>query len=122
MQYRATHKFIRMTPGKARLVADLVRGQNVNRALELLKFNKKRGAYYIENLVKSAIANVSNTDINLDVNVDDLYLKEIKVDDGPRLKRWMARAQGRASRILKRSCHISVVLEEKSENLKAKKK
>lgn len=121
MEYKANHKFIRMSPKKARLVADLVRGKGVNRALNIVQFNSKRGAYFIGNLLRSAIANVSNTDVNLEVDVDDLYISEIKVDDGPRLKRWLPRAMGRATPILKRSCHISVVLKEKVAKAKGKK-
>ena len=117
MEYKAIHRYIRMSPKKVRYVADLVRGKDVNKALNILRFNNRRGAYFIEHLIKSAVANVSNTDVNLDVDIDSLYVSKIMVDEGPRMKRWMPRAMGRATPIIKRSCHISVVLEEKTEKV-----
>jgi len=109
MEARATLKFVRIAPRKARLVADLVRGKDVGRALDLLQFAEKRSAPLIARLIKSAMANASET---VGMDVDRLYVKTITVDKGPTLKRWLPRAMGRASRINKMTSHIQVVLDE----------
>lgn len=101
-------RYIRVTPQKARLVADLVRGRNVDEALRMLQFTQKRSAPLISTLISSAVANASDT--NPSVDVDELYVKTIFVDGGPTLRRFLPRAQGRATRILKRTSHITVEL------------
>ncbi len=101
---------MRISPRKARLVVDLVRGKNVEDALNILNFTQKRAAKTVHKLVKSAVANV---EVRGDVDVDDLYIKRIFVDPGPTLKRFMPRAMGRATPILKRTSHITVVLDER---------
>jgi large subunit ribosomal protein L22 len=110
MEVRAVEKYIRVSPHKARLVADLVRGKAVSEALMVLKFTLKKSSRLINKALRSAIANAENTHA---IDVDNLYIKTICIDDGPRLKRWRPRAMGRATRILKRMSHITVVLAEK---------
>lgn len=110
MEVRAISKYIRVSPTKARLVADLVRGRNVGEALTILKFTAKKSGRLITKTLRSAVANAENTNV---IDVDTLYVKTILVDEGPRLKRWRPRSMGRANRILKRTSHITVVLAEK---------
>lgn len=110
MEVRAVSKYLRISPSKARLVADLVRSKNVGDALTILKFTPKKGARLLSKTLRSAMANAENTK---SMDMDGLYVKEIYVDEGPRLKRWRPRAMGRATRILKRTSHITVVLGEK---------
>ncbi len=101
-------RYIRISPQKARLVADLIRGRDVEEALRLLKFTHKRSAPMIGKLISSAMANASDKDPGVDV--DSLFVKTIHVDGGPVLRRFLPRAQGRATRILKRTSHITVEL------------
>ncbi|MFZ5766184.1 MAG: 50S ribosomal protein L22 [Thermodesulfobacteriota bacterium] len=109
MEAKAVVKNIRISPQKARLVADMIRGQQVDAAINTLRFTPKKGARIIRKLVESAVANASQ---NESIDVDTLYVKTIYIDGGPMLKRIRPRAMGRASRILKRSSHITVVLAE----------
>jgi len=92
---------------KGRLVADQIRGLAVERALEILAFSPKKAAAVVRKLLESAIANAEN---NNGADIDDLRVKTIYVDEGPTQKRFRARARGRGNRILKRSCHISIVV------------
>ena len=110
MEVKAVAKYIRISPQKARLVADVVRGMDAGQALTTLRFMPKKGAAIIRKVLESAVANADQTDT---IDVDKLYVKEILVDGGPMLKRFRPRAQGRATRILKRSSHITVVVDEK---------
>ena len=110
MEVKAVAKYIRISPQKARLVADVVRGMDAGQALTTLRFMPKKGAAIIRKVLESAVANADQTDT---IDVDTLYVKEILVDGGPMLKRFRPRAQGRATRILKRSSHITVVVDEK---------
>ena len=110
MEIKAVAKYIRLSPQKARLVADVVRGMGVKDALTTLRFMPKKGAGIIRKVLASAIANADQVDT---VDVDTLYVKQILIDGGPMLKRFSPRAQGRANRILKRSSHITVVVDEK---------
>jgi large subunit ribosomal protein L22 len=109
MEAKALARQIRISPQKARLVADLIRGKNVESALNTLRFMPKKGARILRKIIESALANASQNEA---IDVDTLYIKTIFIDGGPMLKRIMPRAQGRASRILKRSSHITVVLDE----------
>ncbi len=118
-QVRATARFVRVPPRKARLVLDAVRGKYVSDALATLRFVPNFAARAIEKVVRSAVANAENGRPYDDqgralppLNTDNLKLVRGQVDEGPRIKRIQPRAQGRAYRILKRMCHISVVLEE----------
>ena len=97
----------RISPQKARLVADQVRGMPVAKALDLLKFSDKKAAHIIYKVVYSAVANAEN---NNGADVDDLKVASIMVDEGPILKRFMARAKGRGTSIFKRTSHITVVV------------
>lgn len=111
MEVKAFARHIRMSPRKVRLVADLVRGLDVSKAEAQLKFYRKAAARPVLKLVQSAAANATN---NFKLNADGLFIKKITVDGGPVLKRWRARAFGRAAGIKKRTSHISVVLDERS--------
>lgn len=108
MEARAVGKYIRISAQKARLVADVVRGMNVGQAITTLRFMPKKGADILRKVIESAVANATQDD---QADVDNLYVKKIMVDGGPSLKRISPRAQGRATGIIKRSSHITVVLD-----------
>jgi large subunit ribosomal protein L22 len=110
MEVRAVGKYLRISPYKVRLVADLVRGKKVDEALTILKFLPKKSGRLINKTLRSALANAENART---IDVDTLFIKLILVDEGPKLKRWRPRAMGRATRILKRTSHITMVLAEK---------
>lgn len=107
---RAVLRNIRTSPRKLRLIADLIRGKGVDEALGILQFLPKGGSPILLKLLKSAIANAGS---NHDLKADDLYVAKITIDGGPTMKRFMARARGRACKILKRSSHATIVLREK---------
>jgi len=98
-------KFVRLSPQKARLVADQVRGKPVGQALQILKFSDKRAAGIVRKVLESAIANAEH---NKGADVDELKVSSIMIDEGPAMKRLRPRAKGRADRILKRTSHITV--------------
>lgn len=100
----------RVSPRKARLVANLIRGKMVDQALESLTFCDKKTAPLVRKLVLSAVANAKEQS---DVDVDDLMVKTIRVDEGTKLKRWLPRAQGRATPLIKRNSTIIVELDER---------
>lgn len=102
---------LRSTPRKTRLVADLIRGMDVSRAEDVLKFTNKRAATPVLKLLLSAKANAVN---NHDMFEDTLFVKTIVVNEGPTLKRMLPRARGRADTLRKRTCHITITLEERS--------
>ena len=110
METRAVARFVRISPQKIRLIMDQVRGKKVEEALHMLSFAPQRGAGILKKLVNSAVANAEQ---NPDVDVDSLYLKRLFADQGPSLKRWRPRALGRATKILKKSSHLTVILDEK---------
>ncbi len=110
MEVRARLRFIRVGPRKARLVADLIRGKNSEEAVNILRFTKKAAAKIVSKVLKSAIANATQ---NKSIDIDRLYVKQITVDQGPMMKRFMPRALGRATMIRKRTSHIQIVLDEK---------
>ena len=110
MQVAAKLRHLHLSPRKVRLVADIIRGQNVEHAVNLLSFTNKRAARPLLKLLNSAIANAEN---NFKLKKNNLYISELRVDEGPTLKRWMPRAMGRATPINKRTSHISIVLNEK---------
>jgi large subunit ribosomal protein L22 len=109
MEVRAVTRYVRISPRKARLVTDLIKGKPVEEALITLKFLPKKGARLVSKTLQSALANAEQ---NPNIDVDTLYIKRIYVDGGPTLKRWRARAMGRATRIIKRTSHITVILDE----------
>ncbi len=106
---KAQAKYVRISPRKARLVADLVRGLVVDKAMNILKFTPNKAAGIISSVLYSAISNAGQ---HAGVNVDSLRISKIVVDEGPTWKRFMPRSQGRANRICKRTSHITVVLSE----------
>lgn len=107
METQAVLKFIRLSPRKARFVADLVRGKKVDEAVNILKFSTNRSARIIKKVLDSAIANAEN---NNGADVDELKVKTITIDEGPRMKRIRPRAKGRADRIVKRTAHITITV------------
>ncbi|MBN8870581.1 MAG: 50S ribosomal protein L22 [Solirubrobacterales bacterium] len=104
---RATSKYVRVSPRKARLVADQVRGKHIDDARSLLQFSPRTAADDIAKVIESAAA---NAEANHDLIGDEMIVAEIRVDEGPTLKRFRPRAMGRATPIHKRTCHISVAL------------
>ncbi|MCB1196162.1 50S ribosomal protein L22 [bacterium] len=108
MQAKAVWKFARMSPRKLRLIADAIRGKNVNTAVNIIRFTNKKAAPMVEKVLKSAIANAENLN---EANIDSLVVSKIYIDGGPMLKRFRPRAMGRAARIRKRTSHITIVLE-----------
>ena len=99
----------RMAAQKVRLVADLIRGQRVERAINILTFSNKKAAALVKKVLESAIANAEHND---GADVDELKVSTIMVDEGATLKRWRARARGRAAKIMKRTCHVTVWVEQ----------
>jgi large subunit ribosomal protein L22 len=110
MESSAKLKFARLSPQKTRLVVDMVRGKDVQEALNILKFSPQRPADIVAKVMRSAVANAEQKGVE---DVDRLFVKAVFVDQGPVLKRFMPRAQGRATKIRKPTSHITVVLDEK---------
>lgn len=110
MQAKAIAKYVRTSPQKCRLVADQIRNKPIDRALEILQYSNKKVALPIRKTLESAIANAEH---NNGADIDELYVSKIFVDQGPVLKRFRARAKGRAGKILKRTSHITVEVAEK---------
>lgn len=110
METRAKLRYARLSPQKTRLVVDLVRGKGIQDAMNILKFSPQKAAGIVAKLVSSAVANAEQKGVS---DVDRLFVKAITVDQGPALKRFLPRAQGRATRIRKPTSHITVVLDEK---------
>jgi len=104
---RSTHKFARLSASKVRVVLDLIRDEDLDRAREELRFCDRGAATIISKILESAVANAEN---NEHLSADELYVAECWADEGPTLKRWRPRARGRATRINKRTCHITVVV------------
>ena len=107
METSAIQKFHRLSAQKARLVANQVRGMQVEQAVELLSFSNKKAAVIIKKVLESAIANAEH---NEGADIDELKISEICIDDGPTHRRWRARARGRVNHILKRTSHIRVTV------------
>jgi large subunit ribosomal protein L22 len=110
MAYQASHRYARIAPRKARLVADMIRGLPVDEAVTALDFSKKRAAWYYKAVLKSAIANAEEEDADL----SGLFISESRVDEGPTIKRWRPKDRGRAHPIMKRTSHLHVVLDERN--------
>jgi large subunit ribosomal protein L22 len=110
MEVKAVARYMRMSPYKSRIVADAIRGRAVSEALGILTFTPRKAAVIIKKLLNSAIANAT---VREGVNIDDLFVKRVFVDGGPTAKRVLLRSMGRANRVLKRSCHITIILDEK---------
>lgn len=113
MQVKATTKYIRVSPQKARLVMDQIRGLPVSRALETLEFSPKKAAHWVRKTLESAIANAEH---NEGADIDDLKVTAGFVNEGPTMKRWLPRAKGRATSLFKRSSHITVQVGDTGEN------
>jgi large subunit ribosomal protein L22 len=107
MEAKAIQRYVRITPRKCNQVLDMIRGNDVEQAQTLLQFTPKLGARIIQKVLKSAVANALHVG---KVRVEDLYVKEAVVGAGPTMKRWLPRAQGRATPILKRTSHVSVTV------------
>jgi large subunit ribosomal protein L22 len=112
MTATATAKFVRVSPRKVRLVADLVRGKDVAQARTVLAFSTKNAAGVVNKVIGSAVANAEN---NHDMSADELFISSIYVNGGPTLKRIRPRAMGRAFHIRKRTCHVTVELATRKE-------
>lgn len=117
MEARAVAKYVRMSPRKVRLVVDLIRGRDVEEALNILQFIPKAAALPVEKTVRSAVYNAINVHGDGKLDVEDLYIKEIYVNEGPTLKRYRPRARGRVGMIRKRTSHITVVVAQRPEGV-----
>jgi large subunit ribosomal protein L22 len=109
MESKAVARYIRISPRKVRLIMNEIRGKKVGEALNMLSFSSQKGAYLLKKVIDSAVANAGS---NANVDVDKLFIKRLFADQGPTLKRFRPRAMGRATRIRKRSSHLTVVLDE----------
>src|SRR5437868_13806419 len=118
MEFRAQARFMRVSPQKARLVLNLIKGRKVEDALNTLAFTKKRVAATVEKLLRSAVenANYLSSEKNIDVDVDKLYVKQAVANDGPRMKRIRPAPMGRAYRYVRRIAHIELVLAERNKD------
>jgi len=118
MEFRAEMRYLRVSPQKARLVLDLIKGRRVEDARNTLLFTKKRVAAHVGKLLQSALdnANFLATEKGLDVEIDNLYVKRAVANDGPRMKRIRPAPQGRAYRFQRRISHIELVLAERGKN------
>ena len=119
MEIKARARFIRISPTKVRLVAREISGKKADEAMALLRFLPQRGARVLRKVLEAAVANAEQRS---QVDVDALFIKGIQVDGGPVLKRFMPRAMGRVNRIIKRSSHITVVLDERTGKVKTPRK
>ena len=110
MEYKASHRFARIAPRKARLVADLIRGRSVDDAMVQLEMSKKRAAWFMKAVLKSAIANAEEQE----AMVQNLIVSESRVDEGPTIKRFQPKDRGRAHPINKRTSHIHIAVDERN--------
>lgn len=115
MEAKAVAKYIRMSPRKIRRMANLIRGKNVGEALNILHFTKKAASMPLEKTLRSAISNMLNIEGSSKVDPDDLYVKELRVDEGVTLRRFRPASMGRAVRIRKRTSHITIKVAESEE-------
>jgi large subunit ribosomal protein L22 len=118
MEFRAQTRFVRVSPQKARLVLELIKGKRVEDALNTLMFTKKRVAAKVEKLLRSAVenANYLSAEKNFDVDLDKLYVKNAIANDGPRMKRIRPAPMGRAFRYVRRIAHLEITLAERGAN------
>ena len=108
---KAKLRYLRISPRKTRLVVDLIRGKNVEEAISILTFTRRAASEPVRKLIESAMSNAEEQDFD----VEALYVKEIQVNEGPTLRRYRPRAMGRATRINKRTSHVTCVLGDRSE-------
>jgi len=109
MEIKAKSRMIRISPTKVRIVAEQIKKKNINEAMGMLTFMPQKASYILKKLLNSAIANAKQKKY---IDIDNLYVKNILVDEGPALKRFLPRAMGRATRIRKRMSHITMILDE----------
>jgi len=114
MEAKAIYRYIGSSPRKMRLVIDLIRGLSVDKALEVLHFQPKHASKDAEKVLRSAVANLINKDDSARIEPEQLYVKEVFVNEGPTAKRIQPAPQGRAYRVRKRSCHLTVVVATKN--------
>ncbi len=107
MAWKAIHRFARISPSKVRLIANLIRGRDVEEALNVLKFTPHRGAVLVRKVLTSAVANADEAE----ADAESLYVEQAFVDEAPTMKRWRPKDRGRAFPIMKRNSHITVVVE-----------
>lgn len=110
MEVKAKLRNVRLGAQKARIVADMVRGRDVNEAMKILSFMPQKPAVHLKKLIQSAVANAEQNKV---IDIDNLYVKTLSVDMGPSLGRFRPRAQGRATPVKKKSCHFNLVLDER---------
>jgi len=118
MEASAHLKYLRITPRKVRVVADLIRGKKVGAALSMLAYVEKRAALPLAKLLRSAVAN-ADVKSKGQLDADSLYVKELTVDQGPGMRRFMPRAMGRAFKVMKKTSHISITVGEQPSKAKA---
>jgi large subunit ribosomal protein L22 len=109
MAFVSKYKYARISPRKARLVADMIRGKSLDEALNLLTFSKRRGAVFVKKTLQAAVADAEEQD----ADVTTLFVSESRVDEGPTIKRWQPKDRGRAHPINKRTSHIVIGVEER---------
>lgn len=109
MEVKAVARYVRISPLKVRMLADAIKGQPVDKAMDMLRFMPQKAAGIVEKVLRSAVA---NADQQPDVDIDTLVVGNLVVDSGPTFKRFRARARGRGTRILKRTSHVTVILTE----------
>lgn len=112
MPYTAKHRYARITPRKARLVMDLVRGRDVDEALSMLEFSKKRAGAFISKVIRSAVANFNEDPENAGAK-NALFIAEARADEGPTIKRFQPKDRGKAHPIMKRTSHLVITVEER---------
>ncbi len=117
MEARAVHRFIGSSPRKMRIVVDLIRGMSVDKAIEVLHFSTKHASQDAEKVLRSAVSNLMNQDDSGRVEPENLFIKEVYVNNGPMLKRIQPAPMGRAFRIRKRACHLTIVVASKVEEV-----
>jgi large subunit ribosomal protein L22 len=117
---KAVLRFAKISPAKMRQVASLIKGKDANEALSMLQFTNKKGAGILEKVLKSAIANTLQKESS--ISEDSLFVKEVKIDDGPRWRRMRFSARGGASVLRKRTSHVTVVVENRPRPKEDKKK
>lgn len=116
MEAKATNKYISSSPRKMRLVIDLIRGESVDKAIDILHFSTKHAAKGAEKVLRSAVSNLFNTEEGVGMDTEDLYVKEAFVNQGPTIKRISPAPMGRAYRVRKRSNHLTIVVATKKDN------
>lgn len=111
MEARAVNRYEGTSPRKMRIVIDLIRGKSVGEAMNILHFQPKHAAKSAEKVLRSAVSNFQNKDANAGVSTDDLFVKEVYVNGGPQMKRILPAPMGRAYRMIKRSHHLTIVVD-----------